>query len=99
MNKMPTPDELDYAPELAVLAALDSTLEAAIRALIAAYPDLCQDEIPRCRLEPMISGSRLVNRAMRLQVALTRYREAVLRDHAGRSGTTDDLDAHSAEAF
>jgi hypothetical protein len=79
---MPTIEELDGAPELAVLAALDSTLEAAARSLMAAYPELGQDDVPRYRIEPVIRVSQLLAHASRLQVALARYREAVLRENA-----------------
>jgi hypothetical protein len=98
-NYMPTPDELNDAPELAVLAALDSTLEAATRALLAAYPELCEDGIPRYRLQPVICGARLLSRAIKLQVALVRYRQAVLRERLVDSDATDDLEALSADAF
>jgi len=96
---MPTPDELNDAPELAVLAVLDSAIEAATRAIITVYPELCEDQIRRCRTQPVIWGSRLLNRAAKLQVALARYRDAVLREPPGDCDVTDDLDAPSAEAF
>jgi hypothetical protein len=98
-NYMPTPDELNDAPELAVLAALDFTLEAATRALIAAYPELCEDTLPRYRIKPVICGDRILSRVIKLQVALARYRQAVLREAPADSDATDDLDALSADAF
>ena len=96
-NYMPTPDELNYAPELAVLAALDSTLEATTRALITVYPELCEDQIPRHRIEAVICGSRLLSRAIKLQAALAHYRQAVLRACPVESDATDDLDMLSGE--
>ena len=87
---MPTPYEVDRAPELAVLAALDSTLEAAKRALFAAHPELCDERILRYGSPSVISGARLVSRATKLQVALLRYRQAVLSESPLESEATDD---------
>jgi hypothetical protein len=98
-NHMPTPHELNEAPELAVLAALDLTLEVATRALIAAYPELCEDKLPRYRIKPVICGDRILSRAIKLQVALARYRQTVLGLDLMDSDATDDLDALSADAF
>lgn len=98
-NHMPTPHELNEAPELAVLAALDLTLEVATRALIAAYPELCEDKLPRYRIKPVICGDRILSRAIKLQVALSRYRQTVLGQDLVDSDATDDLDALSADAF
>lgn len=98
-NPMPTPYELNDAPELAVLAALDFTLEVATRALIAAYPELCEDKLPRYRIKPVICGDRILSRAIKLQVALARYRQTVLGQDLVDSDATDDLDALSADAF
>ena len=98
-NHLPTPYELNDAPELAVLAALDFTLEVATRALIAAYPELCEDKLPRYRIKPVICGDRILSRAIKLQVALARYRQAVFHQDPLDSDATDDLDALSADAF
>jgi hypothetical protein len=40
MNPLPTPEELLDAPELAVLAALRTTLDAAAATLVSVHPDL-----------------------------------------------------------
>ena len=96
---MPTPEELHDAPELVVLAVLDFTLGAATRALIAAYPELCEDKLPRYRIKPVICGDRILSRAIKLQVALARYRQAVFHQDPLDSDATDDLDALSADAF
>ena len=42
----PTPDDLRRDPELAILAALDHTLELAVYALVAIYPDLTDSDRP-----------------------------------------------------
>ena len=94
---MPTLEELSYAPELAALAALDFSIEAATRALLAAHPELCEDRIPRTKLVSAIQGYRLLNLAIKTQVALARYRHAVAPDRAVTPDATDDLEALAAE--
>ncbi len=42
---LPTNDQLLAAPELAILHALDATLTAAHRALLAAHPDLDEEDL------------------------------------------------------
>jgi hypothetical protein len=76
----PDPDELDHAPELAVLAALDSTLQLSLRALVALYPELIDpDRTPWARDCSLTSAAarRLVQRAGPLLRALRTYRAAV----------------------
>jgi hypothetical protein len=96
-DPMPSLDELICAPELAALAALDFTLEAATRALFAAHRELCQDQIPRTKLEAVICGHRLLNLASKTQAALARYRQAVSPDRPVPPEATDDLDALTEE--
>lgn len=43
---LPTPPELDQAPELALIAVLEFTLEIAVQALVAAHPQLCDHQRP-----------------------------------------------------
>jgi hypothetical protein len=43
---LPTPPELDQAPELALIAVLEITLEITVRALVAAHPQLCEHQRP-----------------------------------------------------
>ncbi len=75
----PTPNELAHAPELAVLAALDTTLEIALRALVAAHPALADPERPYWTLEESPTGSAanvLLGRAKAMLKALAAYRRA-----------------------
>ena len=97
-DPLPTPYELNDAPELAVLAVLDTAIEAATRALAAIHPELWDDWGPRCKQEPAVSACRLLSRAHKLQVALARYRRVVLRDPPTESGAADGLDVPSARA-
>ncbi len=92
-ERMPTPNELRYAPELAALAVLDASIEAATRALLAAHPELCEDQLPRAGLEVVIRGHRLLHLALSLQVVLARYRQAALPERVVNPDATDDLDA------
>ena len=97
-EQIPTIDELSHSPELAALAALDFTIEAATRALLAAHPELCEDKIPRTKLVVVIHGHRLLHMAIKTQVSLARYRQAVAPEQPLPPDATDDLDVLSAEA-
>ncbi len=94
-ERMPTPKELRYAPELAALAVLDTSIEAAMRALLAAHPELCDDRLQRVGLETVIRGHRLLHLALNLQVALARYRQGTPPERVANADATDDLDALS----
>jgi len=83
-NSWPTPDELVEAPELAVLALLDTNLELALRALVAAHPALADLDPPPWTLEPSPSGRAaeiLLASTKRLHQALETYRDAVAPRH------------------
>ncbi len=81
MSRLPlrailTPQRLAAAPELAVLAVLDTALGAAIVALAVAWPELhdlddtCPDDEPRAALG-------IVEHARGLAAAIQRYRLAL----------------------
>jgi hypothetical protein len=77
---LPTPAELDEAPELAILAALDDTLETALRALVAAHPQLGDSECPawvRRTSAASAAADRILHASKRLAHALDAYRRAV----------------------
>ena len=44
IDRTPTPDDLAHAPELAILAALESVLELVVRALVCAHPELADPD-------------------------------------------------------
>jgi len=80
MPSAPTPDQLDAAPELAVLAVLESALDAAANTLVATHPGLrsgspLDDELPRD--PPVWVAYELTDRAHALRAAIRRYRIAV----------------------
>jgi hypothetical protein len=77
---MPTPAELDEAPELAMLAALDHTLEIALRALVAAHPQLGDSECPawvRQTSAARDAADRILEASRPLAHAIDAYRRAV----------------------
>jgi|APFre7841882630_1041343.scaffolds.fasta_scaffold460135_1 hypothetical protein len=80
MACIPTPDQLDDAPELAVLAVLEHALDAAANAVVAMHPELrsgcpLDDELPK---NPAVwVAYELTDRARTLRDAIRRYRVAV----------------------
>jgi len=77
---IPTPDDLVDAPELAILAALDPTLDLVVRALVCAHPELTDLERPYWvpPASPLTTAAQtLVDRAAHLKQALLAYREAI----------------------
>jgi hypothetical protein len=85
--RWPTPAQLDRDPELAILAALDDTLDLALRALVAVHPQLGDPDGPLWVREPdatRAAADRILTAARRLDRALDAYRRAVaLRREAG----------------
>ena len=96
LDTIPTLDDLDRAPELAILAALDHTLELATAALVCAHPELCDPERPYWISSPTRSltlAKTLVRRAHGLQRAIRSYRRALeTRPRHEESPDLDDLD-------
>ena len=95
IDAMPTPDDLVDAPELAILAALDWTLDLVVRALVCAYPELTDPERPywlRHASRLATAAETLADQTDDMKQALTAYREAVeiqRQDQASR--IPDDL--------
>lgn len=74
---LPTPEELERLPQLAVLANLESALEVTTCVLQVAHPELTRDEeCPYwvCGL-PLIVADRILALVEQLQDALFRYRD------------------------
>ena len=96
LDRIPTPDDLDRAPELAILAALDHTLELATAALVCAQPELCDPERPYWLGSPTRSltlAKTLVRRTHALQRAIRAYRRALeMRRRHENPTELDDLD-------
>ncbi len=78
----PTPDALRRDPELAILAALDHTLQLAVYALVAIYPDLTDSERPLWRCEDAEidrAANHLVACTEPLRHAIDEFRTALTR--------------------
>jgi hypothetical protein len=80
----PTPPEIERAPEVALLAALDHALDIAAAAVVAAHPNLLDDEPAYRHLDrpEMKAADAILTRARRLRDALDRYRRAIALLHA-----------------
>lgn len=90
----PTPDDLECAPELAILAALDHTLELAATALVCAHPELPDPERPYWLGSPTRSltlAKILVRRTHGLQRTIRAYRRAleIQRQHEHSTDLAD----------
>lgn len=96
LDRVPTPDDLEHAPELAILAALDHTLALAATALACVHPELRDPERPYWLGSPTRSvalATSLLRRTHRLQRALPAYRRAVeIRRRRADPTAPDDLD-------
>jgi len=77
---LPNADEIKEYPQLAILAALYATLNAAINALIAAHP--CNDDelIPLRRIKLLDLADRVIGHASHLESAVERYRVAIEKE-------------------
>ncbi|TFG92250.1 MAG: hypothetical protein E4H11_09675 [Myxococcales bacterium] len=95
IDRTPTPNDLADAPELAILAALDQTLDLVVRALVCAYPELADPECPgwlRQASRLAAAAETLVEHTTDMQQALRAYREAVeIRRQDRASEHPDDL--------
>jgi hypothetical protein len=76
---LPTPDDLERAPELPVMAVLDSALEMTAYTLQVAHPELVVDAGHRSGAPPCVSVAEGVLHLIdRLREALSRYRASAL---------------------
>lgn len=81
--------EVADAPELLVLAALDTNLWTLHVSLVAAFPELI-DDFPRQRDGPTLRAARrLSDCAVRLDKAIARYRRALQLERASPPDTDD----------
>jgi len=79
-DPFPTPPEIADVPELAILSALEHTLDLARYALLAAHPQLGDSECPdrlRDRSPARAAADRFLAAAAPLRRALDAYRRAV----------------------
>jgi hypothetical protein len=80
----PAPPEIEHAPEVALLAVIDHALDILAAAVVAAHPNLTDDEpFYRQLHRPEVKAAdAILTHARRLRVALGRYRRAIAALHA-----------------
>jgi hypothetical protein len=75
-GRLPTPDELGRAPELAILGALDAAIDLALVALVAAQPALgpTVDLRDADLTDAAAAADHVIARAQALAAAIAAYR-------------------------
>lgn len=83
-RRLPTPDELLRAPELAILGALEAAIDLALVAIVAAQPELqaTPDGHDAVRTAAADSADLVIAKAQTLAVAIANYRTTRLHDLA-----------------
>lgn len=90
---MPAPPEIEHAPEIALLAVLQRTLDVAVYALLASHPCLTDPELSFHLQHPEVrAADNVLAHAHRLRDALDRYRAAIAALYA--STTEEHPPAH-----
>ena len=74
LDDMPETTDLMDHPQLAIVVALETTLVAAIRSLLAAHPEIFEEEFPRTITESDFLVDRIVYLGCQLQEPLMKYR-------------------------
>ena len=87
-GRLPTPDELGHAPELAILGALGATIDLAIVALVAVHPALQAraDGRDAVTAPSAAQADHVIGRAQALVAAIARYRTTRRRERDERPG-------------
>ena len=79
-HELPTPPQIAQCPELALLSVLDFTLDAAVRALVAAHPELDGAEQPYIGSYQAQYALSILGQIWRLKQYLLRYWERALKE-------------------
>ena len=74
LDDMPETTDLMDHPQLAIVVALETTLVAAMRSLLAAHPEIFEEEFPRTITESDFLVDRMIYLGCQLQEALMKYR-------------------------
>jgi hypothetical protein len=91
---LPTPAELDYAPELAILVALERCVPLAVAALTSSHPALRDGlDLDERDSTPLLSwlADDITRQLDALGVSLARYRQAFAYARRLKSPTSDDV--------
>jgi hypothetical protein len=92
LPRLPTPEELDAAPELAILAALEATLALTIVALQAAHPETwCEPHPFRAPPPDARAAQGLIAAARRLGTDLLEYLDMLRRSRPPLPPSSDDI--------
>ena len=90
-HELPTPPQIAENPEIALLSVLDFTLDASVRALVAAHPELDGAGQPYLGNQPAQYALRSLGQIWRLKRALLRYLEVV------SEASTSEPDPHDTD--
>jgi len=85
---LPTPPEIAEIPELAVLSVLDFTLEASVRALVAAHPELEEETLPPRASTAARCAERILGHVYKAKLLLASYRHLAADDGDGGEGAS-----------
>jgi len=80
LDRMPKPTDLMENPQLAILVSLETTLIAAMRALLAEHTDLLDDAFPRQVAELDYWADRIIILGCEMEKALGKYLTASLEN-------------------
>ena len=93
-RRLPTPNEIADAPELALLHALDEILDLLPRTLVAAHPELADPEAPfwvREASETARKANVITATAYRLQQHIRAYRTEITLQQDQRFESDPDI--------
>jgi len=76
-HRLPLSPQIMDDPERAILAALEVTLEIAVNALVAAHPELCDDNFPDGASQAARWADRVISETSKMQEVLAGYRYAL----------------------
>jgi len=87
-DDLPSPPEIARTPEIAVLSVLSFALDAATRALAAAYPEIVAEDAQPVA-GPALCAERIVGHTYKLKLLLASYASLVARREEGSSEQED----------
>ena len=88
-HRLPLPPQIMEDPERAILTALEVIFEITVNALLAAHPELCDDDFPRRANEAAHWADRLITEAKKMEGVLAGYRYS-LSPHKGEQKERDE---------
>jgi hypothetical protein len=72
-HDLPTPPEIAETPELALLSVLNFALEASVRALVAAHPELQAEDLPPAAGAAARCAERILGHVYKLKILVASY--------------------------